>query len=260
MTSPHQTPPAASYGPLCGAFYDADKPVADDSEIAWYDQRLPRAAGSVLELMCGSGRLLAPLVARGHPLHGVDSSAAMLARCERRLAAAGTRATLFRQDVSELNLPFRYAAAFVAAGSFQLLVDPRAARHALERVRAHLVPPGRLLMELFVPAEARHPPGGPVVEVRAVTLTDGARITLRSELDVDAVGRRMTWRNRYERREGGVIVAREDERLAVTWYDHESIGALLRAAGFVDVDIGAAPGMAAIDDARWTVTAGIAAP
>jgi SAM-dependent methyltransferase len=242
MTPPHRTPPATSYGPLCGAFYDADKPVAGDSEIAWYDERLPRAAGSVLELMCGSGRLLAPLVALGHPLHGVDSSAAMLARCERRLAAAGTRATLFRQDVSELNLPFRYAAAFVAAGSFQL------------------VPPGRLLMELFVPAEAKHPPGGPVVEVRAVTLADGARITLRSELDVDAEGRRMTWRNRYERREGAVIVAREDERLAVTWYDHESITAMLHAAGFVDVDIGPAPGMATIDDARWTVTAGITAP
>jgi SAM-dependent methyltransferase len=260
MTSSHRIPPASSYGPLCSAFYDADKPVAPDAEIDWYDARLPRAAGSVLELMCGSGRLLAPLVARGHHLHGVDSSAPMLARCEQRLAAAGSRATLFRQDVAELNLPFRYAAAFIAAGSFQLLVDLRAAQHSLERIRAHLVPPGRLLMELFVPPEAAHPPGGPVVEVRAVTLADSARITLRSELEVDAVGRVMTWRNRYERREGTLIVAREDERLAVTWHDHESITAMLEAAGFVEVAIGAAPGAATIDEDRWTVTARIPAP
>ena len=118
-TPPNRTPPASSYGPLCAAFYDADKPNASDEEIAWYDARLPRDAGPVLDVMCGSGRLLAPLVERGHNLHGVDASAAMLARCEQRLDAAGCRAMLFRQDVATLNLPFRYAAAFVAAGSFQ---------------------------------------------------------------------------------------------------------------------------------------------
>ena len=56
------------------------------------------------------------------------------------------------------------------------------------------------------------------------------------------------------------VVAREDERLAVTWHDHESITAMLEAAGFVDVEIGAAPGAAALDEARWTVTARIPAP
>ena len=73
-TPPNRTPPASSYGPLCAAFYDADKPNASDEEIAWYDARLPRDAGPVLDVMCGSGRLLAPLVERGHNLHGVDAS------------------------------------------------------------------------------------------------------------------------------------------------------------------------------------------
>jgi SAM-dependent methyltransferase len=259
-TPPNRTPPASSYGPLCAAFYDADKPNASDEEIAWYDARLPRDAGPVLDVMCGSGRLLAPLVERGHNLHGVDASAAMLARCEQRLDAAGCRAMLFRQDVATLNLPFRYAAAFVAAGSFQLLVDPQAAKRALERVRAHLVPPGRLLMQCFVPAEATHPPGGLVVEVRTVTLAGGGRITLRSEIDVDAEGRRMAWRNRYERREGATIVAREDERLAVTWYDADAISALLLAAGFVDIEIGPAPGAEVVDAEAWTVAARVPPP
>jgi hypothetical protein len=106
-----------------------------------------------------------------------------------------------------------------------------------------------------VPAEAAHPPGGRVVELRAVTLADGGRITLRSEIDVDAEGRRMAWRNRYERREGATIVAREDERLAVTWYDADAITALLLAAGFVDIEIGPAPGAAAGDAEAWTVAA-----
>ena len=81
----------ASYGPLCTLFYDADKPVAPDAEVTWYAQRLPRDQGPLLELMCGSGRLLVPLAARGLKLHGVDSSAAMLASCEARAGRARHR-------------------------------------------------------------------------------------------------------------------------------------------------------------------------
>src|SRR5258708_11313587 len=113
--------PLHSYGLLSTLFYDADKPVAADAELAWYEKRLPRDAGPLLELMCGSGRLLVPLAADGHKIHGIDSSAAMLASCEARLAARGMKAPLFRQDLTQLNLPFRYGAAFVSWGSFQLI-------------------------------------------------------------------------------------------------------------------------------------------
>ena len=84
---------AGAYGPLCALFYDADKPAAPADEVAWYAQRLPRDAGPVLEPMCGSGRLLVPLVAAGFNVHGVDTSAAMLAHCESRLAGARRRST-----------------------------------------------------------------------------------------------------------------------------------------------------------------------
>ena len=52
-------------------------------------------------------------------MHGVDASAAMLAECEAELARAELSVPLFRQDIAELNLPFRYGAAFIAGGSFQ---------------------------------------------------------------------------------------------------------------------------------------------
>ena len=67
-----------SYGPLSTLFYDADKPVAPDAEVAWFAERLPKGAGPLLELMCGSGRLLVPLAAEGFSLHGVYFSPAML--------------------------------------------------------------------------------------------------------------------------------------------------------------------------------------
>jgi hypothetical protein len=229
----------AAYGRLCTLFYDADKPRASDAEVAWYATRLPREAGPSLEVMAGSGRLLLPLVQKGFNLHGADISPAMLASCEARLATMGLTAPLFRQEAVALNLPFRYAAAFIAAGSFQLLVDPVAAQKALERIRAHLVAPGLLLMDLYVPAEAVHPPGAPVVQVQTVTLPDGTTIARRSETFVDAEGRRLDIRSRYEQRERATTHAREDESLSVTWYTEEEIVALLGDAGYRDVTVGA---------------------
>lgn len=226
-----------SYGPLCTEFYDADKGFAGADEVGWYAARLPRDAGPVLEAMCGSGRLLVPLLREGFHAHGVDDSAAMLAACEARLAAEGRTTSLFRQDIAALNLPFRYGAALVAASSLQLLVDPASLRRALERIRVHLVPPGLLLLDCDVPDVALHPPGAPLVEVRSVRLPDGARITLHSETTVDGDARQVDVRNRYERRASGAAPQREDEVLRLTWHDPDEIGALLRTAGFVDVAI-----------------------
>ena len=228
----------AAYGRLCTLFYDADKPRASADEVAWYAGCLPQDAGPSLEAMSGSGRLLIPLLQQGRNVHGADQSPTMIASCEARLAAAGLTTPLFRQDIATLNVPFRYVAAIVAAGSFQQLTDSVAAQKALERVRAHLVDPGLLLMDMYVPAEAAHPPGAPVVQIQTVTLPDGSKIARRSEVYVDVEGRRIDIRSRFEQREHATITAREDESLAVTWYTEDEIVALLRDAGYRDVTIG----------------------
>jgi hypothetical protein len=229
--------PLTSYGQLCTLFYDADKPVAPDAEVAWYAQRLPQQAGPLLELMCGSGRLLVPLAAAGLKLHGVDSSAAMLGSCEARLAARGLSAPLFRQDLAHLNLPFRYGGAFIAAGSFQLLAEPGAALLALQRIRAHLVEPGVLLLNMFIPSDSEQRLGAPLVEVRTVRLGDGSQIALRSETTVWAETRMSRTDYRYAHRRGATRLAEEHETLTLTWYPPDDITAILADAGFRDVTV-----------------------
>lgn len=249
----------ALYGRLCTLFHDTDNPRASDAEVGWYAERLPRDAGPVLEAMAGSGRLLLPLLERRINVHGVDASAARVASCEARLAAAGLATSIFRQDVVTLNLPFRYGAAIVAGGSFQLLTDPVAAQKALARIRAHLVAPALLLMDLYVPAEAAHPPGAPVVQVQTVTLPDGSKIARRAEVFVDAEGKRIDIHSRYEQRERAAIIAREDETLALTWYGEDEIIALVRDAGYREVSVGPPAktddGDASREDRRFSVTA-----
>ena len=231
----------SAYGPLGTLFRDAHAPAATEAEIDWYAGRLPRDAGPLLELMVGTGRLLVPLLERGLHVHGVDASESRLASCRARLRDRGCETELFRQNVVALNLPFRYAAAFIAGGSFQLLTGTAAALDALLRIRAHLVGPGLLLLDLFVPAAAAHPPGAAVVEVRTVAPAEGLQLALRSETLLDVEHRRMDVTNRYEQRDKTEIVAREYEKVALTWYTEDEVATLLRDAGYREIGIEPAP-------------------
>ena len=226
-------------GALAAKFHDALTPRASESEIVWYREHLPSDAGTLLAAMCSSGRLLLPLLQAGLSLHGVDTSEAMLSSCAERCRIAGFDAQLFRQDVVTLNLPFRYGAAFVAAGTFQLL-ERSAAHDALSSLRAHLIEPAVLLLDLFVPESALHPPGAPVVEVGRAVLADGSLVVRRSETLTDPERRQVLISSRYEQRVAGRIVAREDEAQALTWYNEQEMLAMLRANGYRNIRIEAA--------------------
>jgi hypothetical protein len=220
-------------------FHQASDAPRND-EIAWYKRALPRR-GTVLDAMSGPGRLLVPLLDAGFHVHGADASARALAECRASLDARSLQTELFRQSAAQLNLPFRYAAAFIGGGSFQRLTDRSSALDALLHIRAHLVAPAKLLLDLFVPAGAEHPPGAAVVEVQTVSPIEGCRIGLRTETSIDVARKRVDVVRRYERRDALAITAREDEMLSFTWYSAEEAIALLQAAGYGEIEIDPAP-------------------
>lgn len=228
-------------GSLRALFASAQEPRASDSELAWYRDRLPRDAGVFADLMCGYGRLLVPLAESGVGLHGIDASAPMLVECEARLSRTSQTATLIRQDIGELNVPFRYGAAFIAGGAFQSVTDVARARTALERIRAHLVDPGVLMLDLQVPAESMQRIAAPLVEVRSTPLADGSRIALRSETTMYPESRVARTELRYVHRRGRDLLREENETCAFTWYAPDGIAALIQDAGFRDIVVGTSP-------------------
>ena len=236
----HGVPPTPDDGALRAAFESAS--FRDDSaEIAWYASRLPRDAGTLLDAMAGTGSMLLPLLEAGFNVHGADASETALARCGARLASAGRSTQLFRQSITALNLPFRYGAAFMSGGAFQSLTHRAAALDALLRVRAHLIDPGLLLLDLFVPDEAAHPPGAPVVELSMLAPADGSQIACRSETVIDVPRRRSIVYSRFEQRDRTGVLAREDHRREITWYAEDEIVALVGDAGYRDIHCEALP-------------------
>ena len=129
-------------------------------DVRFYRTLAGERGGPILDLGCGTGRLLVPLCRDGHVVVGLDRSAPMLARAavrRARLAApARRRALLVRGDLG--RLPFRrrprFALALAAFHTVQHLHTDAELVRFFRAVRGLLIPGGWLVFDLFAP-EAR---------------------------------------------------------------------------------------------------------
>ena len=126
-------------------------------DVRFYRMLADERGGPVLDLACGTGRLMLPLLGDGHVVVGVDHAPAMLARAAARLArlrpSPRRRALLVRGDLARLPLApaGRFAFAIVAFHGIQHLVDDADLLELLGRARAALVPGGWLAFDVFAP-------------------------------------------------------------------------------------------------------------
>ncbi len=160
-------PPALNWARIA-RFYDADYRHydADLALIADFVADLhasapaARSTAPLLDLGCGTGRVLVPLARAGEQITGVDDSAALLAVTRDKLdaagAATGKRVDLVQADLRTLALPRRdYALAFCLSNTLMHLPTQAAQLDALRRAHAHLRDDGLLLLDLFNPDVAR---------------------------------------------------------------------------------------------------------
>lgn len=133
-------------------FYDLDTSEFQD-DIDLYLGFAQRAGGPLLELGCGTGRLLVPLAQAGFEVTGVDISPAMLQIAQRKLQVHGVadRVTLVQADVRTLDLPQRFRMAFMAINSFMHLTSLQDQLQALQAWRKLLLPGALLIIDVDNP-------------------------------------------------------------------------------------------------------------
>jgi SAM-dependent methyltransferase len=137
-------------------FYDLDFGQVD-ADLLLIRQFAARCGSPILELACGTGRLLLPLAQEGYRVTGVDVSPAMLELARRKIAAAGLadHTTLLAQDMRDLDVDGRFNFIFAAINSFSHLLTLDDQLTALRRIHGHLADGGLLLLDLFNPDLAR---------------------------------------------------------------------------------------------------------
>lgn len=69
------------YSEYMAEYMSARRPAPDAGELGFMQRYLDSCEQPFLELACGYGRLLLPLMERGYRIVGTDSSPEMLAKC-----------------------------------------------------------------------------------------------------------------------------------------------------------------------------------
>jgi SAM-dependent methyltransferase len=215
-----------------------------DADLDFYMGAAKQAGGPVLDVGCGTGRVLLPCLAGGIDADGVDNSGEMLDRLRLNAQARGLQARVVLADMRSFRMPRRYAFVMIPFNAFahNLTGDDQIA--TLRCCHDHLLPGGRLVFDTFSATQVMlaEPIAAPVLELEiphpetgsAVRLYDGRRLdaatqTQHSEIEIqemdatDQVGHS----HRFS--------------TLVRWTYPSEMDLLLRLAGF----------------ARWEITGGL---
>jgi SAM-dependent methyltransferase len=124
--------------------------------------------GAALELGIGTGRIALPLSRRGIRVHGIDLSAAMVARL--RAKAGAERIGVTVGDFATTTVDGRFSLAYLVFNTIGNLTTQDEQVACFQNVAAHLDPGGCFVIEVGVPQLQRLPPGE-TVRAFAVTPT-----------------------------------------------------------------------------------------
>jgi SAM-dependent methyltransferase len=140
--------------PFVAEFYDHI--YRERQDIAFWLEAAQASGGPVLEIGCGTGRVLIPAARAGIAITGLDLSEHMLGVCRERLARepdeVQARARLVRADMREFDLGQTYRLVTTPFRPFQHLETVEGQISCLRCIRRHLAPDGRLILDLFNPS------------------------------------------------------------------------------------------------------------
>ena len=225
------------------ALYDAMYPslgTPRDDE-AFLLEQAEITGGPILELACGTGRVLWTLGDAGYEVTGLDLSRPMLARAEakavRRPAEVRERASFVRSDMKEFDLGRTFSLIYSTFRSFQALLTAEDQKACLRCAHRHLRKGGRLVLDLFDPALDRCLPRDPYVQrtygIHRHPETGSNALWETVDHQNDPVRQILTeiWRW-TEMDDAGRVVRVEMEEIRLRWTYRHELHHLLELCGF----------------------------
>ncbi len=227
------------YGTATARYYDAA--YAGETELAgdveFYTSLARECGGSVLELGCGTGRVLLEVARMGVPCTGLDASQAMLSALRAKSPPPTLRLVHAPMQRFALGPGERFGLAFSAFRAFQHLIEVEDQLGCLRCVRAHLAPGSVFAFDVFCPRMARTAVAEePWAEDRRFQL-DGDDVVRLVSVHRDIPRQCMTVDMRYVRTHEGRQVAEDEVTFQMRWFWRYELEHLLARAGFDRVEI-----------------------
>ncbi len=219
----------------------------------------------ILELGCGSGRILVPLAEAGFYVVGLDRSATMLARARSRLADAGVsdRVTLFQGDLADAsaapNGPFGLV--IYSLNALMHLSSPRAQLESLRNARKALDPRGQIIIDVVNPTPDYlvSLSAAPALE-GSWTMSDGSVVDKWSFRKIDASAQTIETTLWYDQVQNSGVLTRHRSRFDLRYLHVNELKLMLGIAGFTEIRVYGSYEMDPLEDAsdRMFITADVA--
>ena len=134
-----------------GKFYDVLMHALPLEDQEFFVNKAVASGGPVLEIACGTGRITIPIAQRGIKIVGLDVSHGMLNEAQNKATEKGLAIEWVETDCRNFALPVKFSLIFIAFNSLLHLHDRVSMERFLAAVRAHLLPEGRFVFDIFNP-------------------------------------------------------------------------------------------------------------
>lgn len=225
---------------------------AEPDELAYFRKAISTFGEPALDLGCGNGRILLPLLTDGVDIDGSDISADMIAVAAAQMTKAGLTCRLTVAPMHELDLGRSYRTIFMC-GAFGIGGRRDHDREALRRAYRHLEPGGALLIanhelpyaepdgskwERWLPGHRDSRSRVWPAEGERRRFADGDEVEWLSMPSVlDPLEQRLTMDVRVRLWHGGEVVKEETYRLGESLYFVQEMLLMLDDAGFREVKV-----------------------
>jgi SAM-dependent methyltransferase len=233
------TTPNYEYYGMLAEFWDLFRgDTSNWDDRFFYLDMVKKYGQPVLDVGCGTGRILLDFIGQGIDIDGVDNSPDMLALLHQKAKKLNLHPTVYQQEMTNLSLPRKYQTILVPSSSFQLLLDESLPPLAMEGFFEHLLPSGVLVMPFMTLWKQGDPLESEFVR-EVVRPEDGATIRRWQYSRFDPETELEDSIDRYEIiRDGKVIASEEHKQSPATHsYTQEQAMTLYQKAGFRDIQV-----------------------
>jgi SAM-dependent methyltransferase len=217
-----------------GVLYDA---ILGNLEYGndFYLELARAATGPVLDVACGTGRILLPCLKAGVDVDGLDFFPPMIVQLQSKASRLGFQPTVFHADMRSFRLERRYALIMIPFNAFVHCLTTEEQIAALVCCREHLLPGGMLAFDTFFPggaiivatdnsrvleAEMIHPETGFPLRVYDNRSFDRVNQIQNSLMEIEVLDH------------SGNVTTTHRSRTAIRWIFKGEMELLLRVSGF----------------------------
>ena len=220
--------------------YDAAYAVKQDLvDIPFYVDLAKQIGGPVLEIACGTGRILLNIARAGIEIDGLDNSAPMRQVLESRLSkeprSVREKVTLQGGDMRDFRLNKKYALAIIPFRPMQHMYTLQDQVDALATATFHLREEGKLAFDVFYPKWEAIPAGigEEILELEWPVDSQPSKLVRRyfRKESYDKIHQTFSATFIFRTYEGGKLVLEETELFRMSYYSYPHLRALFLLAG-----------------------------